>query len=80
MSAGHQYVFFIAFYSVQLHIYEVVTASMLGWFAIPSSGSTLSELSAMTCLSWVALYGMAYSFIELHNPLHPNKAVILEGD
>ena len=24
-----------------------------------------SELSTMTCLSWVALYGMAHSFIEL---------------
>ena len=26
----------------------------------------LSELSTMTCLSWVALHGMAYSFIELN--------------
>ena len=25
----------------------------------------LSELSAMTCPSWVALYGMAHSFVEL---------------
>jgi len=25
----------------------------------------LSELSAMTCLSWMALHGMAHSFIEL---------------
>ena len=30
----------------------------------------LSELSAMTCLSWVALHGMAHSFIEL------DKAVV----
>ena len=30
----------------------------------------LSELSTMTRLSWMALYGMAYSFIEL------DKAVI----
>ena len=30
----------------------------------------LSEVSTMTCLSWVALHGMAYSFIEL------DKAVI----
>ena len=28
----------------------------------------LSELSTMTCLSWVALNGMTHSFIELHNP------------
>jgi len=26
----------------------------------------LSELSTMTCLSWVALYGMALHFTELH--------------
>ena len=39
----------------------------------------LSELSAMTHLSWVALHGMAHSFIELHKPLHHNKAVICEG-
>ena len=25
----------------------------------------LSELSTMTCLSWVAPYGMAHSFVEL---------------
>ena len=30
----------------------------------------LSELSTMTCLSWVALHGMAHSFIEL------DKAVV----
>ena len=30
----------------------------------------LSELSAMTCLSWVALHGMAHSFVEL------DKAVV----
>ena len=26
----------------------------------------LSELSTMTCLSWVALHGMAHNFIEIH--------------
>ena len=40
----------------------------------------LSEFFTMTCLSWVALYGMAHSFIELHKPLSHNKAVIHEGD
>ena len=34
----------------------------------------LSELSTMTHPSWVALHGMAHSFIELHNPLRQNKA------
>ena len=33
----------------------------------------------MTCLSWVALCGMAHSFIELCQPLHHGKAVIPEG-
>ena len=39
----------------------------------------LSELSSMTHLSWVALHGKAYSFIELCKPLHYDKAVICEG-
>ncbi|KAF7234791.1 Protein TESPA1 [Varanus komodoensis] len=34
----------------------------------------------MTCPSWVALHGIAHSFIELHKPLHHNKAVIHEGE
>ena len=43
--------------------------------AIPfSSGPRLSELSTVTRLSWVALHGMAYGFIELHKPLHHDKA------
>ncbi|KAF7247625.1 hypothetical protein EYD10_06148 [Varanus komodoensis] len=33
----------------------------------------------MTCPSWVALHGIAHSFIELHKPLHHDKAVIHEG-
>ena len=40
----------------------------------------LSELSPMTCPSWVALHGMAHSFIEFLKPLHHNKAVIHGGD
>ena len=32
-------------------------------------GHVLSELFAMTHLSWVALHGMAHSFIELHKPV-----------
>ena len=38
----------------------------------------LSELSTMTLLSWVALHGMAHSFIGLHKPLDHDKAVIRE--
>ena len=40
----------------------------------PPLDHILSELSAMTHPSWVALHGMAHSFIELHNPLRQNKA------
>ena len=36
----------------------------------------LSELFTLTCPSWVALHGMAHSFIELQKPLCHDKAVI----
>ena len=39
----------------------------------------LSELSTITCPSWVTLQGMVHSFIELCKILHHNKAVIHEG-
>ena len=35
----------------------------------PPVDHILSELSTLTCLSWVALTGMAHSFIELRKPL-----------
>ena len=38
------------------------------WSGLPFSSPVdhvLSELSTMTCLSWVALHGMAHSFTEL---------------
>ena len=44
---------------------------MLKWFPFPSPvDHILSELPTMTSLSWVALHGMAHSFIEL------DKAVV----
>ena len=46
---------------------------------LPPVGHFLSELFTMTRLSWVALHGMAFSFIELHMPLCHDKAVIHEG-
>ena len=62
---------FLAFYAV----HKVLTASILEWFAVPFSvDHVLSELSAMTHPCWVALCSMAHSFIELHKPLHSNKA------
>ena len=45
-------------------VHGVLKAIILKWFAIPFS-SVLSELSTMTCPSWVAIHGMAHSFIEL---------------
>ena len=46
-------------------------ARILKWFAIPPPADhILSELFTVICLSWVALHGMAHSFIEL------DKAVV----
>ena len=42
--------------------------------------TVLCQNSTMTHPSWVALYGMAHSFIELHKPLCHDKAVIHEGE
>ena len=54
---------FLPFHTVN----GVLKARIMKWFAIPSPvDHVLSELSAMTHLSWVALHGMAHSFIELH--------------
>ena len=66
------YLFFI--------VHEVLTVSVLGGLPFLILVSHVSsELSAMTCPPWVALQGMAHSFIELHTPLHHDKAVIHEG-
>ena len=47
----------------------------------PPVDHLLSELSAMTCPSWVALHGMAHSFIEFCKLLCHDKVVIHEeGD
>ena len=45
----------------------------------PPVDHILSELSTMTCPSWVALHGSAHSHIELYKPLCQDKAVICEG-
>ena len=47
-------------------IHGVLKARMLKWFAIPfSSGPRFVRILHLTCPSWVALHGMAHSFIEL---------------
>ena len=61
-------------------VHEVLEAGMLEWFAIPSSTDhTLSELSTMTCPCWVALDGMAHSFMSHISPF-VSKAVICERE
>ena len=51
-----------------------------GGLSFPSPvNHVLLEPSAMTLPPWVALHGMAHSFVELHEPLRHNKAVIHEG-
>ena len=45
----------------------------------PPMDHGLLELSGMTHPSWVALHGMAHSFIELCKSLHHDKVVIHEG-
>ena len=66
------YLFFI--------VHEVLTVSALdGLPFFPLVDHVSSELSAMTRPSWVALQGMTQSFIELHTPLHHDKAVIHEA-
>ena len=45
-----------------------------------SSKPSLYTCRFMTCPSWVALHGMAHSFINLCKPLYHDKAVIHEGD
>ena len=47
---------------------------------LPPLKHILSALSVVTYQLWVALHGMARSFIELCKPLHHNKAVNHEGD
>ena len=60
-------VIFLLFHTV----HGVLKARMLKWLPFPSPVShVLSDLSTLTCLSWLALHSMAHSFIEL------DKAVI----
>ena len=54
--------YLFAFYTV----HGVLKARIISGLPFPSPvDHILSELSTMTCLSWVALQGMAHSFIEL---------------
>ena len=43
-----------------------------------SSSSGPHFLRTLHCLSWVALHSMVHSFIEIHDPFHYPKAVIMK--
>ena len=47
-------------------VHGVLKGRILKWFAIPF---VFSELTTMTCQSWVALHGIAHRFIELDKAL-----------
>ena len=67
---------FLAFCTV----HEVLMASMLGGLPFPPLvDHVLSEFSAMTHPSWVALHSVACSIIELGKLPRHNKAMIREG-
>ena len=62
-------------------VHGFLLARILEWIAISfSSDHILSELFTMTHLSWVALHGMAHSFIELYKAFCHNKAVVHKGE
>jgi len=48
-------------------VHGVLAARILEWFSLEDH--ILSELSTMTCPSWVALHGTAHSLIDLHKSL-----------
>ena len=53
------------------------------WSGFPLSPAVdhiLSKLFTVTHQSWVALHGMAHSFIELPKSLHHDKTVIIKWD
>ena len=56
----------VLFVTATFHtVHVVLKARILKWFAAPSPvDHILSELSSMTCPSWLALHGTAHSFIE----------------
>ena len=60
------------FYFLPFHtVHGVLRQEHLSGLPFPSPGDhVLSEISTMTCPSWLALHGMAHSFIEL------DKAVV----
>ena len=72
----------VASLSLYLFIQLMGFSRQVCWCGLPFHpvDDVLSELSTVTCLSWVALRDMAHSFIKLLKPLCHGKAVIHEGD
>ena len=57
-------------------VHGVFEARILEWFATSSSSGPRCARTLHYEESWVALHGMAHSFIELCKPLCRDKAVI----
>ena len=70
-------IFWCHIFSTFCTVPGILKARILKQFTIPFS-SGVWELSTMTHPSWTALHNMAYSFFELHKPLH-HKTVIYGG-
>ena len=73
----HQMTKVLAFYMFMSSHSEytgVVCHSLLQWITFCQN-----SLLWPICLGWLALYGMAHSFIELHKSLCHEKAVIVQG-
>ena len=65
-----------------LFIQFIGFSQLVYWSGLPFPSPVdhiLSEISTITCPSWVALHGMAHSFIELHKLLCLDKAMSHEG-
>ena len=61
-------------------VHGVLQTKILEWVAISFTRRLhIVRTFIMACPSWVALHGMAHSFIELCKPLLHNKAMTHEG-
>ena len=64
--------------SLPFHIaHGVLSARIQEWFPVPSYSGPHFVRTLYYNLSWVALHGMAYSFIELCKPLRHDRAVTM---
>ena len=65
----------LSFYTV----HKVLTASILGWLAIPSSSGSCFARTLHYDLSRVALHSMAHSFVKLSSPFAMTRQWSMKG-